>query len=61
MRIPFLHRKPMDLRSQIARATYIPSREAAMPHLRIPARSLEEARAASERLREIRANGDAPS
>jgi hypothetical protein len=62
MRIPFLrHREPESLKGIASRVTYIPSREAAMPHLRIPPRSLDEARAASARLRRIRANGDVPS
>jgi hypothetical protein len=61
MRIPFLRRKPMDIKSQVARATIIPSGEAAMPRLHNPPRTLDEARAAGERSRRIRANGGEPS
>jgi hypothetical protein len=60
MRIPFLHRKPLTLSEEIARATYLPSREAAMPRVR-DNRTLEEIRAAGRRRREIRANGGSPS
>jgi hypothetical protein len=62
MRIPFLKRKgPEDLKGIASRVTYIPSGEAAMPRLRTPPPTLEEARAAGERSRRIRANGGLPS
>jgi hypothetical protein len=60
MRIPFPRRKPLTLWEEIARATYIPSREAAMPRLR-DTRTYEEIRAAGARSRRIRANGGSPS
>jgi hypothetical protein len=60
MRIPFLRRKPLTLSQEIARATYLPSREAAMPRMR-DSRTLDEVRAAGKRSRAIRANGGSPS
>ena len=59
MRIPFLRRKPNDINSEIARATYIPSGELAWPRMR-STRTLEENRAAGERIRRILANGGQP-
>jgi hypothetical protein len=61
MRIPFLRRKPMDIKSQVASATIIPSGEAALPRSRNGPRTLEESRALGERSRRRRANGGAPS
>jgi hypothetical protein len=60
MTIPFFrHKGPEDLKGISARVTVIPSGEIAMPRLR--PRTLEEALAARDRHRQIRANGDQPS
>jgi hypothetical protein len=57
MRPFFLHQKlPKDLKGAAARGTYIPSGELAWPRGRSN-RTLEENRAAGERMRRIRANG----
>jgi hypothetical protein len=62
MRIPFTKpKRPQTFSESIAKATLIPSGEAAMPKLRSPAPTLEEARAWGARSRAIRANGRAPS
>jgi len=53
----FLHHKPAkDLKGIASRATFIQSGEAAWPRMR-STRTLEENRAAAERIRRIRANG----
>jgi hypothetical protein len=61
MRIPFInHRKRPDVyKGMSADVTVLPSHEMAMPRLR--PRTLEQALAARERSRRIRANGDQPS
>ena len=60
MKIPFFSRKDTeDLKGIASRATYVPSHEIAMPRLR--PRTLEEALAARDRSRRIRANGAQPS
>jgi hypothetical protein len=57
MRIPFVRRKePEDLKGIASRVTYIPSGELAWPRMR-STRTLDENRAAGERMRRIRANG----
>jgi hypothetical protein len=60
MRSIFVHQKPpKDLKGAAARGTYIPSGELAWPRMR-STRTLEENRAAGERIRRILANGDRP-
>jgi hypothetical protein len=60
MRIPFLTRKPPeDLKGIASRVTYIPSGELAWPRER-STRTLEENRAAGERIRRILSNGAQP-
>jgi hypothetical protein len=60
MRSLFLHQKlPKDLKDASSRYTYIPSGELAWPRMRSN-RTLEENRAAGERMRRIRANGAQP-
>ena len=60
MRSFFLQQKlPKDLKGAASRYTYIPSGELAWPRGRSN-RTLEENRAAGERIRRILANGDRP-
>jgi hypothetical protein len=60
MRSIFVHQKPpKDLKGAAARGTFIPSGELAWPRGRSN-RTLEENRAAGERIRRILANGDRP-
>jgi hypothetical protein len=57
MRPFFLHQKPpKDFKGLASRVTFIPSGEVAWPQTR-STRTLEENRAASERMRRIRTNG----
>ena len=62
MRSIFVHQKPpKDLKgAATSRGTFIPSGELAWPRMRSN-RTLEENRAAGERMRRIRANGAQPS
>jgi hypothetical protein len=60
MRIPFLHPKRPDVyKGMSADVTFLPGHEIAWPRLR--PRTLEEALAARDRSRRIRANGEQPS
>jgi hypothetical protein len=60
MRPFFLHQKlPKDLKGIASRVTYVPSGELAWPPGR-STRTLEENRAAGERIRRILANGGQP-
>ena len=62
MRIPFFKSKePETFSESIAKATIVSSGERAMPKLRGPVPTLEEARALSARSRQRRLNGRAPS
>jgi hypothetical protein len=62
MRLPFRKAKrPQTFSESIAKATIIDFGDAAMPKLRGPIPTLEEARAAGERSRQRRLNGRAPS
>ena len=62
MRIPFIKpKRPQTYSESIAKATIIPSGEAAMPKLAHPPRTLDEARALGARSRQRRLNGRAPS
>jgi hypothetical protein len=60
MRIPFIRPKRPDVyKGMSAHVTVLPSHEIPMP--RLPPRTLEEALAARDRSRRIRANGAQPS
>jgi hypothetical protein len=60
MRIPFFHHKRPELyKGMSADVSYMPSGEIAWPRLR--PRTLEDALAARDRSRRIRANGAPPS
>jgi hypothetical protein len=62
MRLPFLKpKKPETFSESIAKATIIDFGDGAMPKLRGPIPTLDEARAAGERSRQRRLNGRAPS
>lgn len=61
MRIPFLHRRERTIAEIAAKATRVGSAEAPGPRLGPSTRTSAEHRAAIERARRLRANGDSPS
>jgi hypothetical protein len=62
MRIPFRKpKRPETVAEWIANSTIVRSGEGAMPKLRGPVPTLDEARAAGERSRQRRLSGRAPS